>query len=185
MLRIPNLTYDASLALFECLVLDDYTQIKRMILTSSIINRHELVTIFVSYLVDQNPVGFRSDKDHKVIEFVKQTEVFLGALVTITMLRQDAGGVPFYSPRGRDACLCKLGSSIIRQGAPNFYRNPRSVYDYVNSKFSKSTKGMEALQKGETLSNELKIEQVNRLMRKYKVIKEVRDFDGVEWVETQ
>ncbi|MEZ5527200.1 MAG: hypothetical protein R3F26_06655 [Gammaproteobacteria bacterium] len=183
MKRINNLPYDISIAVFEYISLGDSSQIKKMVSSSVAIGRFEILSILFEYLLDENISAFRESDSETVQNFMQQSKVFLGTLSTLVMLRGDDEEIEFYSPKSRAPCLCKVGAAILREEAPNFYRNPRSLYEFINMRYLLTPHGKANIEKSEKLSPQLKSQQFARLLEKYNVIKKVRDFDGVQWVE--
>lgn len=183
MKRINSLPYDIAIAVFEYLFLEDSSQIKKMVNSSVAIGRFEILSSLFESLLDENVNAFKTSESEAVQNFIQQSKVFLGTISTLVMLRGDDEGVEFYSPKSREPCLCKIGAAILRDEAPNFYRNPRSLYEFVKMRYLLTPHGKMNLEKSDKLPMKLKHQQFQRLLEKYKVIKKVRDFDGVQWVE--
>ncbi len=182
-IRIFNFPYDVSLALFDYLHLQDYAPLKRLMTASSALVRYEIVNELVTCLLECDIDAFRNSKNPSVENYLQQAKVFLGTLTTLTLLSEH-DEIDFYNPKPTHPCLCKIGSAIIRETAPNFYRNSRSLYDYLSTRFHRSRAGEECLAKSRKLSREVKKEQYERLLQKYQVVKKVQEFNGFDWVET-
>lgn len=182
MKRINNTPYDISISVFEYIFLGDSSQIKKMVSSSAAIGRFEILSSLFDSLIDGNIDAFKTSESEVVQNFMRQSKVFLGTISTLVMLRGD-DEVAFYSPKSREPCLCKVGAAILRDEAPNFYRNPRSLYEFINTRYLLTPHGKANLEKSEKLPATLKHQQFARLLEKYNVVKKVRDFDGVQWVE--
>jgi len=182
--RIQNLPYDICLSAFDMLILNDPSYMRKMVSSSASIGRFNVIKVLISYMLAGNIDEFREDTSASVENFFKQADTFLAVISALTLLRTEDNSVVFYSPKSREPCLCKIGAAIVRQSAPNFYRNPRSLYDYMNNRYLVSEHGRINTHKARKLLSEMKKRQFDRLLRQYKVIKIVRDFDGINWVET-
>ncbi len=181
-IRIFNFPYEVSLAIFDYLHLQDYVPLKRLMTASSALVRYEIVDELVTCLLQCDIDAFRNSNKPQIQNYLQQAKVFMGTISTITLL-SDSSEIELYNPKPTHPCLCKIGSAIIRETAPNFYRNSRSLYDYLQTRFHRSHAGEMCLAKSRKLSPEIKEEQFERLLQKYQVIKKVQDFDGLNWVE--
>lgn len=182
--RIHNLPYDICLSAFDMIFLNDSSHMRKLVHSSASIGRFNVIDVLISYMLDGNIDKFRDDGSESVASFFKQADTFLAVVSAITLLRTEDDKIVFYSPKSRVPCLCKIGSAIVRESAPNFYRNPRSLCDYINTRYMFSEHGKNNAKKACKLLPEMKMRQFDRLLKQYKVIKVVRDFDGVNWVES-
>lgn len=149
---------------------------------SSTIIRYEVVDQLISCLLDGEKEDFMKSENVTVANYIQQANIFLATISSITIL-SDQKEIDFYNPKATSPCLCKIASAIIGKSAPNFYRNHRSLYDYLINRYHFSSEGEENLRKSKSLSSQIKKQQFERLLEKHNIVKKVRDFDGNDWVE--
>ncbi len=120
----------------------------------------------------------RNDPANTIFEaFEKQADILIHILRTMALLQDNYDIVSLYSPKSRDACLCKIGNAIIREKAPYFYRSPRTRYDYYLHRYQPSIDGILTEKKSQHLSATTKREQFEKLLEKHGVIARVVDIE--------